>query len=114
MGRGFRKILIDTKTCKQIGSPSFSFIPNCKNNNDSDINNNIFADKSYSGISSILFTSANLNENYNFKNTVNFLNPLAINIIRIADFDKIPYLNINSKSEYVPRIKGKKHDIEIW
>ena len=114
VGRGFRRIIIDSKTTKQIGSTSFSFIPAIKNNNNSDINNNIFADKSYSRISSIIFTSANLNENYNFNNTVNFINPHAINKIRISDFNRLPYWNVNNKSEFVPRIKGRKFNIEIW
>lgn len=113
-GRGFRQKIIDTKVFKQVGTDFFGYVPNIKNNNDADVCTNIFGDISYSCVSAIIFTSANLNSIYSFNNTVNFINPRAKNKIKIADFGGLPYWNKNNKDEYVPRIKGKRQVVNIY
>lgn len=92
--------------CKQLGGITYSFIPKIKNNNDSTVNTNIFADKSYSNISAVIISTATLEDDYKSNNVVIFTNPLAKNKIKITDFNNFLYWKINKNLEYIPRING--------
>jgi hypothetical protein len=108
IGRGFPQITIDTISGKQIGGVSYNFIPEIINNNNSYVNTNIFADKSYSIISAIMISTATLEEDYNYNNSIIFINPFAKNKLRIKDFRNFVYWKANKNYEYVPRSNGKK------
>lgn len=110
IGRGFLQISIDKATGKQIGGPSYGFITEMKNNNNSPVNTNIFADKSYSIISAIIISTATLDEDYNYQNTIIFTNPFAKSKIRVRDFHNFIYWKTNKNFEYIPRINGRKQN----
>lgn len=117
VGRGFPQITFNKETGKQIGGMTYSFIPEIKNNNGSSVNNNIFVDEDFSNISGIIISTATLDEDYNYDNTILFINPLAKNQIKVKDFNKFLYWKTNKNFEYIPRILGKRQKFsekKIW
>lgn len=99
-------ISIDRMTGKAIDT-FYSHTENIKKHNGSDIDANFFLNKDNENISGILFTGANIDEEYNTENTFLFMNPFAKNIIRVKDFNSLVYWKTNKNMEYIPRYKGK-------
>ena len=99
-------ISIDRMTGKAIDT-FYSHTENIKKHNGSDIDANFFLNKDNENISGILFTGANIDEDYNAENTFLFLNPFAKNKIRVKDFNSLVYWKSNKDMEYIPRYKGK-------
>ena len=97
---------IDRITGKVIDT-FYTHVENIKKHNGSNIDANFFLNKENENISGILFTCANIDEDYDKSNTFLFLNPFAKKKIKIKDFNRIVYWNSNRNAEYIPRYKGK-------
>lgn len=66
-----------------------SSLPNCSNKDDDEIKASIFELDDYKNISGILFTTANIKEDYNEENTILYVNPRANNRIELEDFEGV-------------------------
>lgn len=101
-------IMIDTKTGKQIGDPSYSYHPQIVNNNESDVTTNFFGDKNNEIVSSVILTDASLFHEYTNSNTVIFTNPFAVNRVKLKNFKGYTYWNVYSGNQYGPKRNGKR------
>ena len=106
VGKSHLTLRIDRNTNKFIDS-YYSHVETIKKQNGSLIDANFFVDVNNKHISGILFTDAYICDLYNKDNTFLFLNPYAINKIKVKDFSNLIYWKANSNMEYIPRYKGK-------
>lgn len=106
VGKSHLALKIDSKTNKSIGS-YYTHVENIKKQNGSAINANFFVNKKNEHISGIIFTDAYICDLYNKDNTFLFLNPYAINKIKVSDFRDLIYWKENRNMEYIPRYRGK-------
>lgn len=90
LGKGNPTITINSKT-QEIVAQGYAFRPRIEKWNHQPIDSAIFCNPEYTGISGILFSSADLYEEYTRKNTWLFINPYAINKITKKDFRNITY-----------------------
>lgn len=76
--------------------------------NGSPIDCNLFCREEFRSISAIIFTEADLFDEYTTKNTWLFLNPFATIKIRKKDFHGIVYWSADKYGNYFPRCRGKR------
>lgn len=106
IGKSHLTLRIDKNTNKFIDS-YYSHVDTIKKQNGSPIDANFFVNADNRHISAILFTDAYICDVYNKENTFLFLNPYAINKVKVKDFNDLIYWKGNNDREYIPRYRGK-------
>lgn len=99
LGKGKPTIRIDSET-REILSQGYTFRPYIEKWNHKLIDSAIFCNPEYTGISGVLFSSADLYEEYTNQNTWLFINPYAINKITKKDFGNITYWAVDENMMY--------------
>lgn len=107
LGKGNPTITINSKTQEIIGQ-GYAFRPRIEKWNHQIIDSAIFCNPEYTGISGILFSSADLYEEYTNKNTWLFINPYAINKIIKKDFRNITYWAADKDMMYRAYRNGRR------
>ena len=106
IGKSHMSLRIDRETGQFIDS-FYEHVDTVKKHNGSDIDANFFIKKENQHISAIIFSDVNMCEKYDLNNTFMFLNPYAINKIKVKDFKNMIYWRANKNMEYIPRYRGK-------
>lgn len=106
-GKGMPTITMNPET-REVVCQGYTFRQYIEKWNKQRIDSAIFCNKEYTGMSGILFSNAELYEEYTTQNTWLFINPYAINKITIKDFRNITYWAVNKNMRYGAYCNGKK------
>ena len=107
LGKGNPTITINPETQEIVGE-GYAFRPQIEKWNHQLIDSAIFCNPEYTGISGILFSSADLYEEYTNQNTWLFTNPYAINKITKKDFRNLTYWAADRGMMYRAYRNGKR------
>lgn len=105
IGKSHLTLRIDKNTNKFIDS-YYSHVDTIKKQNGLSIDANFFVNTDNKHVSAILFTDAYICDLYDTNNTFLFVNPYAINKVKVKDFSDLIYWKGNNDMEYIPRYRG--------
>lgn len=106
IGKSHMSLRIDRQTGEIIES-FYNHVDTIKKHNGSDIDANFFLKEENKHVSGIIFSDVNMCEKYDLGNCYMFLNPYAINKIKVKDFKDMIYWRANKDMKYIPRYNGK-------